>query len=208
MKCPKCKDVKMYHDFDRQRDECPQCNHVIKADPEECSCGHTCRCPEIAELKAEVEHLEKCDKNQIDTIGTYLKKVAELKAEAYKLESKLRKWYHKSRMWFDGESWVELHSAAQVELKREEAGKKLKESEAVVKVLAGWVAENTMPFVTVEGNIEKAKLEAARQEAKTKEGVTRNGADLKRRKEQVYGPSHICYCGVSVGSCQCPKEES
>jgi len=162
---------------------------------------------EIERLKAEVEHLEKCDKNQIDTIGTYLKKVAELKAEAYKLESKLRKWYHKSRMWFDGESWVELHSAAQVELKREEAGKKLKESEAVVKVLAGWVAENTMPFVTVEGNIEKAKLEAARQEAKTKEGVTRNGADLKRRKEQVYGPSHICYCGVSVGSCQCPKEE-
>jgi len=185
MKCPKCKDVKMYHDFDRQRDECPQCNHVIKADPEECSCGHTCRCPEIAELKAEVEHLEKCDKNQIDTIGTYLKKVAELKAEAYKLESKLRKWYHKSRMWFDGESWVELHSAAQVKLKREEAGKKLKESEAVVKVLAELWDGITCHKCPMAGTacgvgvneltcadrvLEWAKLEAARQEAKTEEG--------------------------------------
>ena len=157
---------------------------------------------EIEALKAEVEHLEKCDKNQADTINTYLKKVAELKAEVYKLESKLRKWYHKSRMWFDGESWVELHSAAQVKLKREEAGKKLKESEAVVKVLAGWVAENTMPFVTVEGNIEKAKQEVAKR---TKASVTKNNADLKRRKE-AYGNSHLCKCGVSVGSCQCPKE--
>ena len=140
---------------------------------------------EIEALKAEVEHLEKCDKNQADTINTYLKKVAELKAEVYKLESKLRKWYHKSRMWFDGESWVELHSAAQVKLKREEAGKKLKESEAVVKVLAELWDGITCHKCPMAGTacgvgvneltcadrvIEWAKLEVARQEAKTKEG--------------------------------------
>ena len=30
---------------------------------------------------------------------------------------------------------------------------------------------------------------------------------FKDGKPRVYGNSHICYCGVSVGSCQCPKEE-
>ena len=43
-------------------------------------------------------------------------------------------------------------------------------------------------------------------EAKTKPSVTKNNADLKRRKGHVYGNSHLCKCGVSVGSCQCPKE--
>jgi len=49
-------------------------------------------------------------------------------------------------------------------------------------------------------------LNSLEQTPKTKSSVTRNNADLRRRKKNVYGPSHICYCGVSVGSCQCPKE--
>ena len=159
------------------------------------------------------ERINRALAERESTIAKQAEEIEALKAEVYKLESKLRKWYHKSRMWFDGESWVELHSAAQVKLKREESGKKLKEYESVVKMLANtrlWSIELNRVWHQEIPDVEhafKKLVEAARQEAKTKSSVTKNNADLKRRKGHVYGPSHICYCGVSVGSCQCPKED-
>ena len=101
------------------------------------------------------------------------------------------------------EEWAERkHPDYDMQAKNSELILQLSESEAVVKVLA-------CTIVGLRGEWMKYWIDKAKQEVakRTKASVTKNNADLRRRKE-AYGQSHICYCGVSVGSCQCPKEES
>jgi len=159
---------------------------------------------EIEALKAEVERWESKDQTYANHIIKTNNKLKESEAEVERLKAEL-----KTRAKQIGIACMEhdlTHSLA--------CGRCYAESEAVVKVLAEKlnesmsITDHTVEYLLTEQDwIQWARLEAARQEAKTKASVTKNNADLRRRKEQVYGPSHICYCGVSVGSCQCPKEE-
>ena len=92
---------------------------------------------------------------------------------------------------------------------------KIAESEAALKVLAercNPMSCSNCPLRNTPNcsgmNCGSKLLKWAKQEAAkpTKASVTKNNADLKRRKGHVYGNSHLCKCGVSVESCQCPKE--